>query len=35
VVIVATIVVSWATERSKKLEEEQNKGLLGLSRSKD
>lgn len=34
VVIFATIVVSRAAERAKKLEEEQDKGLLGLGRSK-
>jgi hypothetical protein len=34
VVIFATIVVSRATERAKKLEEERDKGLLGLVRSK-
>ena len=34
VVIFATIVVSRAAERAKKLEEEQYKGLLGLGRSK-
>ncbi|CAA9436825.1 MAG: hypothetical protein AVDCRST_MAG80-974 [uncultured Rubrobacteraceae bacterium] len=33
VVIIATIAVSRAAERAKKLEEEQNKGLLGLGRS--
>jgi hypothetical protein len=33
VVIFATIAVSRAAERAKKLEEEQNKGLLGLGRS--
>jgi hypothetical protein len=33
VVIFATIAVSRAAERTKKLEEEQNKGLLGLGRS--
>ena len=34
VVIFATIVVSRAAERAKKLEEERDKGLLGLGRSK-
>ena len=34
-VIFATIAVSRAAERAKKLEEEQNKGLLGLGRSKE
>jgi hypothetical protein len=33
VVIFATIAVSRAAERAKKLEEERNKGLLGLGRS--
>ena len=33
VVIFATIAVSRAAERAKKIEEEQNKGLLGLGRS--
>ena len=33
VVIFATIAVSRAAERAKKLEAEQNKGLLGLGRS--
>ena len=33
IVIFATIAVSRAAERAKKLEEEQNKGLLGLGRS--
>ena len=33
VVIIATIAVSRAAERAKKLEEEQNKGLLGLGGS--
>jgi hypothetical protein len=33
VVIFATIAVSQAAERAKKLEEERNKGLLGLGRS--
>ena len=32
VVIIATIAVSRAAERAKKLEEEQNKGVLGLGR---
>jgi hypothetical protein len=35
IVIFATIVVSRAAERAKKLEEERNKGLLGLGRSKE
>ncbi len=35
VVIFATIVVSRAAERAKKLEEERDKGLLGLGRSKE
>ena len=34
IVIFATIVVSRAAERAKKLEEERDKGLLGLGRSK-
>jgi hypothetical protein len=33
VVIVATIAVSRAAERSKKAEEDKEKGLLGLGRS--
>jgi hypothetical protein len=33
VVIFATIAVSRAAARTKKLEEERNKGLLGLGRS--
>jgi hypothetical protein len=33
-VIFATIVVSRAAERAKKLEEEKDEGLLGLDRSK-
>ena len=33
VVIIATIAVSRAAERAKKLEEEKDKGLLGLGRS--
>jgi hypothetical protein len=35
IVIFATIAVSRAAERAKKLEEERNKGLLGLGRSKE
>jgi uncharacterized membrane protein len=35
IVIFATIVVSRAAERAKKLEEERDKGLLGLGRSKE
>jgi hypothetical protein len=37
VLIIATIAVSRVAERAKKLEEEQNKGILGLgvSRSKE
>ena len=33
IVIIATIAVSRAAERAKKLEEEKDKGLLGLGRS--
>jgi glycerol uptake facilitator-like aquaporin len=35
IVIFATIAVSRAADRAKKLEEERNKGLLGLGRSKE
>ncbi len=35
IVIFATIAVSRAAERAKKLEEERDKGLLGLGRSKE
>jgi hypothetical protein len=35
IVIFATIAVSRATERAKKPEEEQNKGMIGLGRSKN
>ena len=34
IVIFATISVGWATERTKRLEADQGKGLLGLGRSK-
>ena len=35
IVIFATIAVSRAAERAKRLEEERDKGLLGLGRSKE
>jgi hypothetical protein len=35
IVIFAAIAVSRAADRAKKLEEERNKGLLGLERSKE
>ncbi len=35
IVIFATVAVSRAAERAKKLEEERDKGLLGLGRSKE